>query len=75
MKVISIAGARPQFIKVAVVSHAVPKVAADLAIEHKLIHTGQHYDAGMSDIFFEEMAIPITRWASVQETNATLTCW
>jgi UDP-N-acetylglucosamine 2-epimerase len=46
MKVISIAGARPQFVKVAVVSHAVPKVAADLAIEHKLIHTGQHYDGG-----------------------------
>jgi UDP-GlcNAc3NAcA epimerase len=58
MKVVSIAGARPQFVKVAVVSHAVPRVAADFPIEHRLVHTGQHYDAGMSDIFFQEMAIP-----------------
>jgi UDP-GlcNAc3NAcA epimerase len=55
MKIISIVGARPQFVKAAVVCHA---AARDSALQHKLIHTGQHYDAGMSDVFFREMAIP-----------------
>ena len=55
MKILSVVGARPQFVKAAVVCHA---AARDAAIEHKLVHTGQHYDAGMSDVFFEEMAIP-----------------
>ncbi|MBX7066606.1 MAG: UDP-N-acetylglucosamine 2-epimerase (non-hydrolyzing) [Parachlamydiales bacterium] len=51
MKIISIVGARPQFIKAAAVARAIPE-------GHFLIHTGQHYDANMSDIFFEEMEIP-----------------
>lgn len=51
MKIISIVGARPQFIKAAAISRAIPK-------GHMLIHTGQHYDANMSDIFFKEMEIP-----------------
>ena len=55
MKVITIVGARPQFIKAAVVSRA---FKAHARIEEKIIHTGQHFEAGMSDIFFEEMAIP-----------------
>lgn len=55
MKVITIVGARPQFVKAAVVSRA---LKAHTRIEEKIIHTGQHFDAGMSDIFFEEMAIP-----------------
>lgn len=53
MKIASIVGARPQFIKCASVSRELRK-------EHEevLIHTGQHYDHGMSEVFFEELAIP-----------------
>lgn len=53
MKVLTVAGARPQFIKAAVVSH-------ELREKHReiLIHTGQHYDYNMSGQFFEELDIP-----------------
>lgn len=55
MKTIAtIVGARPQFIKVAPVSKA---LAATGAVREVLIHTGQHHDAGMSDIFFDELGI------------------
>lgn len=54
MKVITVVGARPQFIKAAVLSRAFEA----LRVEEKIIHTGQHFDAGMSDVFFAEMAIP-----------------
>ncbi len=53
MKICSIVGARPQFIKAAVVSRAVRKVAREV-----LIHTGQHYDDAMSARFFRELEIP-----------------
>lgn len=53
MKIITILGARPQFIKAAAVSN---KFKAHF--EEKLVHTGQHYDANMSDVFFEELGIP-----------------
>lgn len=53
--VISIVGARPQFVKAAVVSMAYQRRDD---IEEFIIHTGQHYDANMSDIFFEELGIP-----------------
>ena len=56
MKVITIIGARPQFIKAAVVSRAFKEHRSD--VTEVLIHTGQHYDNNMSDIFFEEMDIP-----------------
>ncbi len=55
MKIVTIIGARPQFIKAATVSRA---IAARPDISEVLVHTGQHYDANMSDIFFEQMAIP-----------------
>jgi len=54
MKIITVIGARPQFIKAAMVS----KVLANNGIEELIVHTGQHYDNNMSDIFFEEMEIP-----------------
>ncbi len=50
----TIVGARPQFIKVAPVSRA---LVATGAVREVLIHTGQHHDAGMSDVFFDELGI------------------
>lgn len=59
-KLVTIIGARPQFIKAAVVSRAIEdynKRCPSSAINEVLIHTGQHYDVNMSDIFFLEMQI------------------
>lgn len=53
MKVVTVVGARPQFIKAAPVSHALRRVVTEV-----LVHTGQHFDANMSDVFFEELGIP-----------------
>ncbi len=55
MKIITIIGARPQFIKAAALSR---KIANYDNIEEIIVHTGQHFDANMSDIFFEQMEIP-----------------
>jgi UDP-GlcNAc3NAcA epimerase len=55
MKVVSVVGARPQFIKAAVVSRALRAVEG---LREVLVHTGQHYDDNMSRIFFEELEIP-----------------
>ena len=60
-KVLSVLGARPQFIKAAAVSRAINK--AD-GINEKIIHTGQHFDVNMSDVFFKEMNIPKKDWKS-----------
>ncbi len=62
MKILTVVGARPQFIKAAVVSRAIAKYNKEASdrenIEELLVHTGQHYDANMSDVFFQEMQIP-----------------
>lgn len=56
-KIITIIGARPQFIKAAVLSSKIVNKYEGL-IDEILIHTGQHYDSAMSDIFFSELKIP-----------------
>jgi UDP-GlcNAc3NAcA epimerase len=55
LRIASIVGARPQFIKAAVLCEALERRPW---CEHALIHTGQHYDYGMSQIFFDELAMP-----------------
>ena len=60
MRIVSIVGARPQFVKLAPVSRAMAdaSVTGDIGIEDVIVHTGQHYDPGMSDVFFDELEIP-----------------
>jgi len=55
--IVSIVGARPQFVKAAAIWRALASPAAN-GIRHTLIHTGQHYDERMSAVFFEELQIP-----------------
>lgn len=57
MHIVTVIGARPQFIKAAVLSRYL-KDHPSLGIRETLVHTGQHYDANMSDIFFTQMDIP-----------------
>jgi UDP-GlcNAc3NAcA epimerase len=58
LKIISIIGARPQIIKSSAMSRAI-RTHFSSQIEEVIIHTGQHYDENMSEIFFEEMGIPV----------------
>ena len=53
MRIVTVVGARPQFIKAAVVSHKIRKKHTEI-----LVHTGQHFDRNMSEQFFEELNIP-----------------
>ena len=55
MKILHVVGARPNFMKVAPVLAALRKVAG---VEQILVHTGQHYDAKMSDVFFQDLGMP-----------------
>lgn len=54
MKIVTVLGARPQFIKASVVSRA---IAQSGLLTEVVIHTGQHFDANMSDVFFEELGM------------------
>lgn len=55
MKIVTVIGARPQFVKASVVSRALGRLGV---IREYIVHTGQHYDSNMSDVFFEELGIP-----------------
>lgn len=59
IKIATVLGARPQFVKAAVLSRAFLEIPQ---IEEFIIHTGQHYDPGMSEVFFQEMDIPKPRY-------------
>lgn len=54
MRVLSVVGARPQFVKLAPVAAAFEEAG----IEHVIVHTGQHYDPELSDVFFADLRIP-----------------
>ena len=55
MRILHVVGARPNFMKVAPVLHALSKRAG---VAQTLVHTGQHYDVNMSDVFFDQLGIP-----------------
>lgn len=57
LRILTIIGARPQIIKAAAISHAIRTGFQD-RIRETLLHTGQHYDANMSQVFFDELGIP-----------------
>jgi UDP-GlcNAc3NAcA epimerase len=65
MKIVTVIGARPQFVKAAVVSRAIQDHNARSSgdsVQEVIVHTGQHYDANMSDVFFSEMKIPLPQY-------------
>jgi len=57
MKVVSVIGARPQFIKSGPISRELRKIATEI-----IAHTGQHYDENMSDVFFRDLGLPIPNY-------------
>jgi len=65
VKILTIVGARPQFVKAAVISRAIKKrnrARRGNPIEELIVHSGQHYDREMSKVFFEELEIPKPRY-------------
>lgn len=72
MQVVTIVGARPQFIKAAAVSRAVRRHGG---VAELIVHTGQHYDHGMSQVFFDELGIPAPDWnlEVVAESHGAMT--
>ncbi len=63
LKLLLVAGARPNFMKIApliqcIKAHNAKRMAGAFAIDYRLVHTGQHYDQKMSDVFFSELGIP-----------------
>ena len=61
IKILSVVGARPNFMKIAAVCEAIREYNArskPLLIDHVLVHTGQHYDTNMSDMFFNDLELP-----------------
>lgn len=65
MKILTIVGARPQFVKAAMVSDAIAKWNKDntgAEVEEIMVHTGQHYDDNMSGVFFRQLGIPAPKY-------------
>lgn len=59
MELLTVVGARPQFIKAAALSRALASSqSGPVPIQERILHTGQHYDAAMSDQFFADLGIP-----------------
>ena len=61
IKILSVVGARPNFMKIAAICEAIREYNTTnnfLSIDHILVHTGQHYDANMSDMFFNDLKLP-----------------
>src|SRR6185369_8378729 len=60
LRLLTIVGARPQFVKAAAVSRAIAahNATGKRQIDERILHTGQHYDANMSAVFFAELGIP-----------------
>ncbi len=81
MKILSVASARPNFVKLAAIDHAV-RAANDPTLEHVIVHTGQHYDPLFSDVFFEQLDIRLpahnlgvhggTREEAIERTHAAM---
>lgn len=72
MKILTVIGARPQFIKASVVSAAIEKTAG---LSEEIIHTGQHFDANMSNIFFKKPCITMrdqTEWVELIENGVNV---
>jgi UDP-N-acetylglucosamine 2-epimerase (non-hydrolysing) len=57
-RILLVAGARPNFVKIAPLAEALRRPIADGRVEMLLVHTGQHYDEAMSKLFFEQLEIP-----------------
>ena len=63
MKILTVIGARPQFIKASVVSNNINKKSQDgCNIEEIIVHTGQHFDKDMSEVFFDDLNIPLPKY-------------
>lgn len=58
-KILTVVGARPQFIKASVVSRSLSRSGV---LDEILLHTGQHFDTNMSDVFFSELSLPVPRY-------------
>src|SRR5438552_9196094 len=56
MKILNVVGARPNFMKIAPIVEEMKKAPG---LDGVLVHTGQHYDEGMSDVFFRDLGIPV----------------
>lgn len=78
-RILSVVGARPNFMKVAPIHHAVERLVS-ATIDHSIVHTGQHYDASMSDAFFADLRMPqpayflgVGSGSHAQQTAAVMT--